>query len=111
MREGETERTGVSEASGVMEEERVGVGVRVGVGEGVGTDDGAVGRKRAAKTPVRIPKRIRAITAKKVLRKEELLLGLGLVWGDDGASWGDVGWLGKEIDSSGRDWGWETGFI
>jgi len=58
---------GVGMAEGVIS--AVGVGVRVTVAVE------ANGRKRATTTPIRMPRRTRAITIKKVLRKPDFLGG------------------------------------
>lgn len=63
------------------------------VGVGVGTIEVlGVGRKREARTPMRTPKRIKAMTMKNVLRKPDGLDDEGVVWiWGDGDGRGDVG--------------------
>ena len=90
--------------TGVTSGVREGVIVIIGVGVTTGTSALGIGRKRAARTPMRIPKRIKAIPIKKIRRKPEELDDEGtLVIGSGGI--GGVSWyIGWEIDSGGWDW-------
>jgi|GEM_PF-2264428 len=93
LTEPETVEIGVT--SGVRE----GVIVIAGVGVVIGTSVPGIGRKRAATIPMRIPKRTRAMTIKKVFRKPDFLddKGISLTGRGDfrGVSW----YIGGEIDS------------
>lgn len=73
----EGEATGISspeiEAEGVTNSVGVGVSKTVGVGVGVGVIVAlGMGMYLAASTPIRIPKRIKAITIKNVFKKPDL---------------------------------------
>lgn len=68
----------------------VGVGIEVGAEVGV---ELVMGRKRAASTPTRVPKRIKAIIIKKVFRKPDFLDDEGAVC----AGRGGVDGVGREV--------------
>jgi len=98
----EAEAVEIGVTSGVRE----GVIVIIGVGVTAGTSVLDIGRKRAARTPMRIPKRIKAIPIKKIRRKPEELDDEGTVVIGSGGIGGVSWYIGWEIDSG--DWDWEV---
>lgn len=78
---------------------RVGVGVMVGVMAVLG-----IGIYLAARTPTRIPNKIKAITMKNVFKKPDFL-----DWGGVSGSWRGDTEVVNVLDISGCGWDWETG--
>lgn len=84
---------------GVISGVREGVMVIIGVGATIGTSVLGIGRKRAAVTPMRIPKRTRAMTIKKFFRKPDFLDDEGISLTGRGDFGGIPWYVGGEIGS------------
>lgn len=85
-----------------------GVTVIVGIVGVIGVVVPDMGRRREARTPIRVPKRIRARTIRKVFKKPDFLDDEGAVGLGRGELGNVSGWdANGKIGSGLVDWGWE----